>query len=257
MKQTIRCLLLMLMLVTVTGGMVTADHYERMDYLDASNTGSSNPSVVWSGVTRGQTFTATETYDLYAVRLKFKRSGDPRGSITVGIRYTENGVPTENNLVFRTMQTDDVSGGTRWHWFYFNNPVYIQKGMKYCIVVQCSGTLGGNGVRWAYQQMRNSYPAGDAVVLYRGRDWSWTDNYGWEDHAFETYGVSYEGEKPDSMDEPDDIIDEPDDGIDDGGDEGENGVIDEIQQEIPGFELVVFIGAVMMCLLLFIRRKPV
>jgi len=108
----------------------------RVDYY-TDNWGG---SLDFSGVNwKAQTWTATDNYDISAIRIGFLRQGDGGGDCTVSIRATTGGVPTGPDLAvispfaggdITTMVTGEVRE------FSLVTPLSVTNGTVYAVVIR-------------------------------------------------------------------------------------------------------------------------
>src|SRR5690606_23849477 len=124
-----------------------------------------------------QTFRLTETKQIAGVELYVKAKGATE--ITVQIRKTQNGVPTDNVLTVRSKQPADITVN-QWNAWEFPEPVLLDAEEEYAIVVLCNdadaelgiaemGKWDGAAQKWVTQQ---PYTVG--VLLSSSNASSWT-----------------------------------------------------------------------------------
>lgn len=220
-----------------------AEDYDLKDSLDVNNWDVFEPGAVWATEMKGQTFVAGSSYSLYGVRLKIKPNSNPSGIVTVSVTGTTNNLPDDNKIYATTTRATNEIGDIGWKWFEFSQSVNIIQGTKYAITISCSGSLGANGIQLAYICVRNAFTSGDAVVKYSSRSyWEYTNNVGWEDFAFETYTLKTSGpeQPPTEPEQPENPGDE---------------TPGQSTSSIPGFELVIFLGAIFVAFLILKRKK--
>ena len=124
-----------------------------------------------------QTFSLTEENQLGGVELIVTAKGAT--PISVQIRETQTGFPTQNILAEATLQPSQITVGA-WNRFVFNTPVRALANVEYAIVVLCNDPVGAVAIaelgkwdstngRWVTQQ---PYQVG--VLLSSSNASTWT-----------------------------------------------------------------------------------
>lgn len=123
--------------------------------------------VDWSG----QTFTASQSYDVTTVSFIPYTLGSPAGDYTVAIRATSGGLPTGPNLAEVTVNANTLVS-MEWNDFTFDAPASLTEGVLYAIIMYWPS---GAGTDYTYLRNVNGNPyAGGERLRSTNSGSSWT-----------------------------------------------------------------------------------
>jgi len=136
------------------------------------------------GRAAAQIFTPIETYVLKKIELKLEkyRGG---GNLTVSIRNSDGEKPIGNDLVYITVNVDDLPDTSEWVDFNFNNMITVYEDTKYAIVAEIDEF--DSGLVWWYFGL--DYSGGD-LIYYCPIIEDWRDRHPSRDEVglFKIYG---------------------------------------------------------------------
>jgi len=146
-------------------------------------------SVFGANERTGQSFTASETYDLTQVDFKIYKTGADHDFTLFIYDADENGYPTGSAIGSATISSSGMTTNTAGEWFSipFSVPVYLIEGNQYVMIGYFPDGAIGNRV-W--------YRADSSSPTYTGGVFTWTSDGGstWEndkvpdsDVLFKTY----------------------------------------------------------------------
>lgn len=135
----------------------------------------------------GQTFIASDYYEITSIKVKLWKSNNPTGYLYASIRETdENDLPTGNDLTTGTLSTSLIDAQD-WYEVILT-PYRLKKDTKYSIILSVNGD-SVNMIRF----MRNtttSYQGQSVISVDAGI--TWASRGGGIDNGFETYGIEYQ-----------------------------------------------------------------
>lgn len=82
-----------------------------------------------------QTFTLPANRHITSIDLRVRALGNTANPISVQIRGTENGVPTQEILADAEREATELNTTAPWHRWTFGTPVYLKADTEYAIVV--------------------------------------------------------------------------------------------------------------------------
>jgi len=159
-------------------------------YNTGSTTGIASKNTIWLA----QTFTAGSTYQITSVKLLLYRSAaQAPGTVTVSIRAVSSSPypPVTPDLTSGTTDGNTLTTNTAGEWreITFSTPITITSGVRYAIVLRCTGT-GTNPLYWRVHTISSVYPNGDYCRnTTSGADGLWSVFSGY-DAMFETWGAA-------------------------------------------------------------------
>lgn len=148
------------------------------------NTGDDDLRAITDTTWYAQTWTTTEGYSIYSVKLKLYRVGTP-GTCTVGIYRTSSSDPTGSALVSTTLDGDTFTTSTSGEWkeFVFSTNYPLSNSTKYAIVVYSAAA----GLRWRVDASSPTYTGGALnYSINSGGTWSGEQA---QDCMFEAWGI--------------------------------------------------------------------
>ena len=128
----------------------------------------------------GQSFTTSEAYNLYSVRVKLQKTTTE--DATVKIYATSGGLPTGAALASKTIATAGIPSSVDWVEFIFDSPPSLSNGVMYFIEVSSSGA----DLRFYDDHLTGSYSGGQRWIHPSNAE-GWSNSYPNDDHSFETY----------------------------------------------------------------------
>ena len=159
------------------------------DLFDYYNTGDDSSDNAYDCAWIGQSFIASENYEITSIKVKIWKLGSPEGEyLNFAIRKAENYQPIGNNLTTGTIAVADLYTGSVGRWDNISlTPYRLEKGQQYAIIMWGDGR-NLNDFRWR-RDTNSSYILGKRVESSDcGSTWSSTEGV---DFMFETYGLEY------------------------------------------------------------------
>ena len=131
----------------------------------------------------GQTFTASESYDLYYIRIQMIGGGTP-GEITLNLYNTSGSLPDGAPIATSKVDSNNWSPSAFWRTWYFPEGISLTNGVEYAFTVEVSGSVTcsirrDTGAGYLDGQSVASFDSGDTWVAQDTRD-----------VTFETHGLS-------------------------------------------------------------------
>lgn len=155
----------------------------KVDYYD--ETGQETNELIGEATWGAQTFKATSSYTIKAVRLKLGGVAETAGTITVSIRNTAGGFPTGGDLCSGTTDGSILTINTAWIEISLGDGCALEADAVYAIVV-CAPSAPWATV-WAQADDSNGYADGQACESTdSGVNWVAFSN---SDYLFETYTI--------------------------------------------------------------------
>lgn len=134
------------------------------DLVNIGYTGGDDANLTIYGANWGvQTFTASKSFDIAGVYVKYLRGGTP-GNITASIRATAAGVPDGADLTSGTLNANaGVTSGGDWDAIVFDEAISLTSGTVYAIVYRC---LTGDVANYVSIRMDSTgtYSGGNVVT---------------------------------------------------------------------------------------------
>ena len=159
------------------------------DLMDYYNTGDDDwlepRALIW----RGQTFTATSTYEIGCVRLRLFRTGLP-GTLDVKIYPVDaSSSPTSTALAYGTTDADIFTESTDGDWYEitFTEREVLENGIQYALVIYAAGGDESNKIGWRVDTISPTYAGGNVVISNDGGS-TWSQDVD-KDFMFETWSV--------------------------------------------------------------------
>lgn len=124
-----------------------------------------------------QTFTLGQAAQIYGADLYFSAKGS--SNVTVQIRETDNGVPTQTILAERRLKPDDIIIN-QYTRVSFSSPVALSAGIEYALVILCDDAVSALKVgelgKWddAAKKWVTSQPYQVGVLLSSSNASTWT-----------------------------------------------------------------------------------
>ena len=150
------------------------------------NSGNDSYNAVYGNIWCGQSFTTVASFSISSVKLFLNRTGDP-GTITVSIKATSGGLPTDDDLCSGTISGSSITYNPvgAWYEITFSSPYTLDAETKYAIIVRTSASFP-NILYWHYDHTSPTYAGGSYHFSANGGS-SWSANTG-TDFMFETWG---------------------------------------------------------------------
>ncbi|KKN46591.1 hypothetical protein LCGC14_0671410 [marine sediment metagenome] len=152
--------------------------------IDSFESGDNLGIRVFSATWKAMTFTASQSYNITAVKLWSKRKNSC-GDATVSIRAVDgDGKPTGADLADKTVLEANLPIISTWIEFLFGTPYALVSGTKYAIVVRTSSGDLSNYLLW-YGTSTNLSP--DVQHIHStdsGSSWTVSDT---RDYDFQTF----------------------------------------------------------------------
>lgn len=160
-----------------------------MAVVDSYTTGDDSQRSVYQANWEGQSFTASQDYDISSVEIKVYKSGSPSGDLTVSIRATDgSGLPTGGDLASGAIACSsitDTSAPGDWYEITFGAAYSLSSGTKYAIVVRATSANSSNRIFLRADSSSPSYGGGNLVISSNAGT-SWSNASTW-DVVFKTY----------------------------------------------------------------------
>jgi Ca2+-binding RTX toxin-like protein len=162
--------------------------------LDQQQTSSNGAAAIYMNQSLAQTFTAGISGGLDRADLKLNKYGAPPPFLTVEIRTTSAGAPTNTVLASGTIPSSAVTtnSGGAFASATFATQAPVTAGTKYALVAWSTGVLLGDQYTW-HDTEENSYAGGlafassDPVPPPPGANWNEFPPHPDSDFAFKTY----------------------------------------------------------------------
>jgi len=163
-----------------------AEAFGERSYESNTVISGTNRLDVHAGQSVAQSFTSTQTYDLWNVTLRLRNTGDTQDAINVTIREDAAGVPAVDYLAAQDLVIGTTLG--QYDVSFAARPL-LARGAVYWIVATCSSILS-NGYEW-HHSAGDVYAGGQAKVnLNLGG--GWTNPASPTDLYFRTFGRELE-----------------------------------------------------------------
>ena len=106
------------------------------------NSGNDSYNAVYGNTWCGQSFTTVASFSISSVKLFLNRTGDP-GTITVSIKATSGGLPTDDDLCSGTISGSSITYNPvgAWYEITFSSPYTLDAETQYAIVVRTSASI--------------------------------------------------------------------------------------------------------------------